>query len=446
MRRTFRAPLAISACLLLLACEAGPTGLTGARSPFFAFGVSATPAPGATAPAPVEVAARPPVTPGDAPSAAPTPSPTATPRRSSGGGGSRRSAPVATPTPIPAPSFAPFDPAPGGATIADPSEPLKIDGIRFDPDFATNGKLHLAFSVLVDGQERSADIDPVRTYAAVAFAAPAPAAYRVQAVDGIEVTIEATKGQGRPPLDVVIDVDGTGSMTWTDPQRKRVEGAKRYIDQMRTEDRAAVMDFSTLIGTVGGGVTDPLAAFSASRLLFAMAKDPAAAKAAAEQVAETGNTNLYDSIFEAITYVDAVAGNRPRAVVVLTDGQDNSSVRTIHQVTAEAKAKNVLLMMLAFADFDPSAMNSLVSDSGGYFVGAEDPSLLEAQYESAVRTVHGNAQAIIYVPEDKRISEHMQGRITTMIDGQAYSGSFNVTLPAGTYGPPAPAPTATPSP
>lgn len=442
MRHTLRLPLTLGTCSLLLACQGVPAGPTGGQLPFFAFGVSGSPTPAPVTP--VEVAARPNAS-SQAPSdvaATPTPAPTETPRRSSGGGGSRRSAP----TPTPMPTFAPFEASDSGATIGDPTDPVKIGGIRFDPDFATNGKLHLAFSVMVNGQDRSADIDPAQTRAAVAFVDPAPATYRIQAVDGIEVTIESTKGQGRPPLDVVIDVDSTGSMAWTDGDRKRVDGAKKFLDQVRPDDRVALMDFSNQVGLLGGGVTDPLAVFTASRLLFAMDKDIAAAKLAAENVLQQGNTNLYDSISEAITYVDAVAGNRPRAVVVLTDGQDNSSVKTIHDVTGEAKAKNVLLMLLAFADYDPAAMNGLATGSEGYFIGAEDPTQLEAQYESAVRTVSGNAQAIIYVPDDKRIAEHMQGRLTTVIDGQAYSGSFNVNLPAGTFGSPAPSPTPTVTP
>lgn len=415
-RRTAWLSMTLGA-LLCLSCEQSPLGAAAGAAPLFAFGVTSKPT---AAPTPTP---RPSATP--APATVAVPTPTATPRRSSGGGGSSRQAPAPTPTPTATPTPAPpLAPGASGTTIGDPADRLKIDGFRFDPDFDDNGKVHLAFSVFgADGTDMTEQMDPAGLSAVMAFSAEERT---LLAFEEISVVVEGLKAVGRPPLDVVLDLDSTGSMAETDPERLRVNGAKGYIDAMRPEDQVAVMDFSTMIPP---GVSVPLVNFLNSRMLHPFSKDRDAARAAVDEVIQMGNTNLYDSMAEAITYLASQQGNRPKALVVLTDGQDNSSMRTIQDVVTQAKANNVLLMLLAFADYSQAAMHGLVSDSGGYFVGAEDASQLEAQYTAAVRTVNGNAQAIIYVPEDQRIARHMAGRLTARIDGQDYSGSFNMSQP-----------------
>lgn len=425
MRRTFWRHAVIASALLSLSCQAVAPGATGGR-PSLAFGqvetatpiapvlVVGTPAPAASAaaatPAPVEVITTPP------------------PAVSSGGRRRRPSAPALPPLPE-APELAPIT---GTGTIGNPADALRVDGLRFDPDYATNGKVHVAFSLVLDGQDLTSRVDPAKLKGAMAFdTAPAPA-YRVLDLTTLEVKVEGTKAAGRPPLDAVIDIDSSGSMGGTDPERLRVAAIQRYIDGMRPSDQVAVMDFASCETAT---VSDPLANFAISRLLYPFGKDLDAAKAAVDLVSACSNTPLYDSIMEGIGYLAAQPGNRPRALVALSDGTDNASKATIQDIIAAAKANDVLLMMLAFSVYDEPTLQQLVSGSGGYFIGAEDASTLEAQYVSAVRTVNGNAQAIIYVPADKRIAHHMSGRLTATIDGKDYSGTFNA-VPPGNSGTP----------
>jgi Mg-chelatase subunit ChlD len=418
---------AIASALLSLSCQATTPGTTGGR-PSLAFGQVET----ATPLAPVLVVN----TPAPAASAAPaTVAPVevvTTPPPAVGSGGRRRrpSAPALPPLPE-APELAPIT---GTGTIGNPADALRVDGLRFDADYAANGKVHVAFSLVLDGQDLTSRVDPAKLKAAMAFdTAPIPApAYRVLDLTTLEVKVEGAKAVGRPPLDTVIDIDSSGSMGGTDPDRLRVAAIQRYIDGMRPDDQVAVMDFASCETAT---VSDPLASFSVSRLLYPFGKDRDAAKAAIDLVTACSSTPLYDSIMEGIGYLAAKPGNRPRALVALSDGTDNVSVATIHDVIAAAKANDVLLMMLAFSTYHEPTLQQMVSGSGGYFIGAEDASTLEAQYVSAIRTVNGNAQAVMYVPADKRIAQHMSGRLTATIDGKDYSGTFNA-VPPGAGGTP----------
>jgi Mg-chelatase subunit ChlD len=410
---------AIASALLSLSCQAMAPGATTGR-PSLAFGqvetatplapvlVVGTPAASAVAAtvaatvAPVEVVVTPP------------------PAVSSGGRRRRPSAPALPPLPE-APELAPITDT---GTIGNPADALRVDGLRFDADYATNGKVHVAFSLVLDGQDLTSRVDPAKLKAAMAFdTAPA---YRVLDLTTLEVKVEGARAAGRPPLDAVLDIDSSGSMGGTDPDRLRVAAIQRYIDGMRPDDQVAVMDFASCETAT---VSDPLANFSISRLLYPFGKDRDAAKAAVDLVTACSSTPLYDSIMEGIGYLAAKPGNRPRALVALSDGTDTVSVATIHDVIAAAKAHDVLLMMLAFSTYHEPTMQQMVSGSGGYFIGAKDASTLEAQYVSAIRTVNGNAQAIMYVPADKRIAQHMSGRLTATIDGKDYSGTFNAAPP-----------------
>ncbi len=383
-------------------------------------------------------------------------------RRGSGGGGSRRRstpAPAATPTPGPTPPL--LEPLSFAATFGNPADPLKIDGVRLDPDFATNGELHLAFSVFgQDGTDLSALVDPTKTRAVMSFAdeapTPAPTAtptaaptatptpaptptptassssgpYRLLDLTAISVVVEAIPGNGRPPLDVVLAIDSTGSMLDTDPDRLRVGAAKGYIDQMRPADQLAVMDFALGLPPAGAIPNLTFDGIPNMRLLHDMSKDRDAAKLAIDQITASGGTNLYDALARSITYLTTQTGNRPRGLIALTDGQENAStMATLEDVAAAAQANDVLLMLLAFSGYDETAMHQVTTEAGGWFVGAEDPTTLETQFGAAVRTLNGNAQAIIFVPQDQRIARHMAGRLTVTIDGQDYSGTFNVKPP-----------------
>ena len=468
MRRTWvRLGTALS-ILTLLSCQGGPAGpgLGGLGGPGrfaldFGGGVAASPAAAEATPSRAPAPPPPPaaITSTAAAAAPPVATPASERRRSGGvsrGGGG---APAqATPTPGPTPPM--LEPVSFAATFGNPGDPLKIDGIRLDADFAANGKLHLAFSVIApDGTDLSTRVDPLRARAVMSFSdavptpAPTPpptptptptatatpeptptpgasaAAFRLLDLSAIEVVIDAIPGNGRPPLDVVLAIDSTGSMIDTDPDRLRVGAAKGYVDQMRPADELAVMDFATGLVTTGALPHPVFDGIPHMRLLHAMSKDRDAAKAAIDLVTEQGGTNLYDALSRSITYLTSGKGNRPLGLIALTDGQDNASSATITQVAAEAEAHGVLLMLLAFSGYDEKAMHQVTTEAGGWFVGAEDPTTLETQFGAAVRTLGGNAQAIIYVPADQRIAKHMAGRMTVTIDGQDYSGTFNVQPP-----------------
>ena len=45
------------------------------------------------------------------------------------------------------------------------------------------------------------------------------------------------------PLDIVLVIDSSGSMSWNDPKDMRKSTAKRFVDELREDDRVSIVDF-----------------------------------------------------------------------------------------------------------------------------------------------------------------------------------------------------------
>ena len=69
-------------------------------------------------------------------------------------------------------------------------------------------------------------------------------------------------GAGHPTLnwtsqDVVLVIDSSGSMAWNDPLDLRIDAAKNYVDKLKPDDRAAVVDMDDSATLLQGLTIDP---------------------------------------------------------------------------------------------------------------------------------------------------------------------------------------------
>jgi Ca-activated chloride channel family protein len=116
--------------------------------------------------------------------------------------------------------------------------------------------------------------------------------------------------QGEMPLDVVILLDTSSSMT--ESMGLVQNAAVRFVGALRPSDRGTVM-------AISGGL----------RILQPLTADPAALTAAIRSTRPAGQTPLYASIYTALKELaKARVGSQPprrQAIVVLSDGQDTSS-------------------------------------------------------------------------------------------------------------------------
>jgi hypothetical protein len=105
-------------------------------------------------------------------------------------------------------------------------------------------------------------------------------------------------------IEVVFSIDSSGSMAWEDPDNLRKVAAKSFVDKLREEDRAAVVDFD-----------------STAKLLVSLTTDKTAVKYAIDMIDSVGGTNLYAGVVRAVDEIvkNGTAGAL-RFVIFLTDG------------------------------------------------------------------------------------------------------------------------------
>ncbi len=157
-------------------------------------------------------------------------------------------------------------------------------------------------------------------------------------------------------LDVMLNLDSSGSMRSNDRQGYRKTAAKSFIDALIEGDRVGVVDFD-----------------SYARLYQSLTADYPAAKAAVDRVNSSGGTNIGRAI--ALSNRELIDNGDPehlKATVLLTDGQGsyNSSL------TRQAKEAGITIYTIGLGNgADEGLLRSIAEGTGGAYypvTSAED--------------------------------------------------------------------------
>ena len=162
--------------------------------------------------------------------------------------------------------------------------------------------------------------------------------------------------------------------------------AKLFLEQMRPRDQIAVLSFADEV--------DVPQKLTRDRKLLSRAID---------RFAANGNTRLYDGLAQSLTQLSLAPGG-PRAVVLLTDGRDTASMRSVEDNIAQAVSSGVPVYTIGLgSDVDTDILQKIATSTGGRFFQAptgQDLALvfrrisgqLTSQYEvSWISTSHGVA-------------------------------------------------------
>jgi VWFA-related protein len=196
-----------------------------------------------------------------------------------------------------------------------------------------------------------------------------------------------TVGVGEPgknePVTTVLVLDHSESMQ--DPAERgsretKILGlrraASRFIDLMRPGARTTLIPFNHVIETPKPFTTDK-----------------AALKARIGQLRPSGGTLLYDAIYEGLETLEAERPVGKKAVVVLTDGVDESpgSRHRVGEVIQRARGIGIPLHMLGFGqpgDLDEKVMRQLARETGGTYHHASNGQNLFDIFENLSIELH----------------------------------------------------------
>lgn len=182
-------------------------------------------------------------------------------------------------------------------------------------------------------------------------------------IAAVQASWQYVKKQG----DIMLVVDTSGSMRGQKMDQAR-QAAARFLEAMPPQNQVGLMRFS-----------------SEPQILFA----PASVESSRGQINSgieglqvEGETALYDAIIAAIDAMQASSddsGNRIRAIVVLSDGQDTSSQANLNAAVARIESVRsgrnpILVIPVAYgSDADIAALNSIARASATK-VQSGDPS------------------------------------------------------------------------
>jgi hypothetical protein len=157
------------------------------------------------------------------------------------------------------------------------------------------------------------------------------------------------ENKGSENLDVVLLLDASGSMRITDPTRLREQGAKLFMQFLKTGDRIAIIQFAQ-----EAKIISPLEDFSPFKMLdFERA------------VSTVGDSGVYTDLLTAVTQAATVLleQGRPEAkklIVLLSDGKmdphpsigtpGGATRRLLQDILPDLKVKGITIHTLAFSD------------------------------------------------------------------------------------------------
>jgi VWFA-related protein len=178
-----------------------------------------------------------------------------------------------------------------------------------------------------------------------------------------------TVGIGKPgenkQVTTVLVLDHSGSMIDPadagDTKRKidaLKDAAKRFVGLMRKGSQTTLLPFSTVVGKAGAFISD------VDQL-----------KARIDELKPRGGTALYDAAFVGIEKLVAQGPPGKKAVVVLTDGRDESpgSRHQPEEVISRAREAKVPLYMLGLGrkhEINEEVMQKMAKETGGSYYHA----------------------------------------------------------------------------
>jgi len=216
-----------------------------------------------------------------------------------------------------------------GAAYAD--DPLRVQITQVDPSNFPNVKV---VASLVDGQQRPVSgIDPSSI---------------VVSEDGRPQSPSIETSTKLAPIALALALDTSGSMSGK-PIADAKAAMRTLIETLKPTDQGAIITFSATVSVARGLTSDKDALIASTNAASA-----------------GGNTAIFDAVAAAVDVLSSVPVQTRRAIVLLTDGQDNSSRLTLAAVTDRLRGQGYPLYVVGLGtSLDRPVLQALADGSSG---------------------------------------------------------------------------------
>jgi VWFA-related protein len=186
--------------------------------------------------------------------------------------------------------------------------------------------------------------------------------------DGVEQPITQFSGT-RVPVSLGLVVDVSESMRGERIIEARNALDRFLVDLLNPEDEAFLLAFN-----------------HAPRLVAGWTLSPASLKGRLDAVLPSGGTAIYDALARAVPEL-ARRRHQRAALVVISDGADTASDRTLFQIRSDLRRSDAFIYALAVEGTDtrpstrvnPEALRAFTDESGGYTASVSDVTGLGAE-------------------------------------------------------------------
>ena len=184
----------------------------------------------------------------------------------------------------------------------------------------------------------------------------------------VKITARALPPANRPPLDLALVLDTSGSMEGDAIDALRAS-AQEVVRKMRDGDRIAVIAFHSKVDVLVP--TTPLDDVSRARIDRAIA-----------QINANGTTDLVGGLAAGAQQVQAAGlPDAIHRIVLLSDGVPNQAIQLPALLTS-LHQQAISVTTLGFGiDYDTSVMTQIANDTGGNFHYVEQPTEIAAVFD-----------------------------------------------------------------
>ncbi len=245
----------------------------------------------------------------------------------------------------------------------------------------------------------------------------------VLTLPGSVLTAQRYSAKARVAFDIeiqeiingILDIDQSGSMKRTDPQRQRVDAAQSFIGRITDQDRLAVMTFRG---------ADP--GFRASALLQDFTGDQNVLNTAAERVGQDGGTPIWDSVLDTLDVHSKDSGGEgsSRVVVLFTDGQRDGGNVDFGTALSAAQGSGVKFFTVGLGsadeDFDAAELQELAEATGGTFANVENPDELEELFNRVFNAIRASGVITVNISPVPPAGSLVTGRISFDVNGETF--------------------------
>jgi hypothetical protein len=186
------------------------------------------------------------------------------------------------------------------------------------------------------------------------------------------LVVSNAMGFSLQPVSIAQAIDTTGSMGTFGYMEPAKERAGQLLDFMRSNDRVSITEFSQR-----GGVPDARTPFE-TRLLGSFDPDWEDAHAAIDGLHDNGRTPIGAGLLEAYIQLTAAPEAHPRAIVLLSDGQNNEPPNP--DVVLPAIPASIPIFAIALGPACSEATLRDIADSrpnGGYYSVESDEDIFK---------------------------------------------------------------------